>query len=146
MAFRFRLETNLKVAKQKLDLAQTELAGQIRILQDLNESYNRQLEIYSSALESKKEACIKEPANLSRWQIYCLDQKEQLDNYQRMMLDQEEEVAKYREHLKVQKIEFEKYKRLKEKKWKQFWMEELRKEQSIIDEIAQHPAELVLEI
>ncbi|RNC29562.1 MAG: hypothetical protein AWM53_00560 [Candidatus Dichloromethanomonas elyunquensis] len=137
MAFQFRLETSLRLANQEMDVVQGQLAQELRILQTYTEQKDCQLRIFLHAVEGQQAACLREPQNLSLWQNFSMEQKEILSKYEKQLQEQEKIVAKYREKLIECRIKVEKFKRLKEKKRKLYYVEELKKEQGVIDEIAQ---------
>lgn len=137
MAFKFRLETSLRLAKQELDIAQGLLAKEIRKLQFLKEQRDKQAGLLAEALEGQKRACLQAPSSLALWQKYSLEQKEKLINHEKEVEEQDKIVLKQREMLIECRIKTEKFKRLKEKKLRLFNIEELRREQTVIDEIAQ---------
>ncbi|NLI94175.1 MAG: flagellar export protein FliJ [Peptococcaceae bacterium] len=137
MAFKFRLETSLRLANQEMDIAQGQLAQELRVLRTFSEQRDYQLSIFLHSLEGQKKACLMEPQNLSLWLKFSLEQKEKLSNCEKRLQEQEKIVAKYRENLVECRIKVEKFKRLKEKQLKLYEIEELKKEQGIIDEVAQ---------
>lgn len=137
MAFKFRLETSLRLANQELDIARGLLAQEIRKMQKVMEQRDNQAAILTGAWQGQKKACLQEPVNLGFWQKYSLEQQEKLHKYEKELEEQEKIVAEHREKLVECRIKVEKFKRLKEKKLRLFKIEELKKEQSVIDEIAQ---------
>lgn len=137
MVFRFRLETSLRLARQELEKAQCLLANELRKLYKAYEFRDNQLDAFHRALEGQKKACLHEPYNLRFWQEYTQRQKRKLEEYEEFVKKQEKVVQGYREELKQFRIKLEKLKRLKEKKWKLYCLEQLKKEQAVIDEIAQ---------
>ena len=137
MGFKFRLETSLRLASQEMDIVQGQLAQEMRILQKLLEQRDSQKRLFIRALEGQKTACLQEPQNLMLWQKYGVEQKEKLLQAEQKVAEQEKIVAEYREKLIECRIKVEKFKRLKEKKMRLYEIEELRKEQTVIDEIAQ---------
>lgn len=138
MAFKYRLETNLRLADQELDIAQNLLAKEIRILSKFQEERDIQAEIFIQAIEGQKHACLGQPWQLSSWQRYLEDQKIKLAEDEQEVMLQEKVVTGFRERLIQCRINLEKFKRLKQKKWKLYNMDELKKEQIIIDEIPQN--------
>jgi flagellar FliJ protein len=138
MAFKFRLETSLRLAKQELDIAQGLLAEELRKLQKARGQRDNQTEILVQAFQGQKMACLEKPRDLSLWQQYSLEQKDKLIKYIKIVEEQEEIVIEYRERLVECRIKVEKFKRLKEKKMRLFYIQELKKEQTVIDEIAQN--------
>lgn len=137
MGFKFRLETSLHLADQELEVAQGLLAQEIRKMQKAIEQRDNQIEILTGAWQEQKKACLQEPLKLGFWQKYSLEQKEKLNKYEKELKEQQKIVAVHRERLLECRIKVEKFKRLKEKKLRLFNIEELKREQSIIDEIAQ---------
>lgn len=136
-AFRFRLETSLRLADQELDIAQALLAREHRKLQQLTEQRDEQEQILGKAWHGQKTACLQEPLHLGFWQKYSREQKEKLELYQDYVEEQQKIVNEYREKLVECRIKVEKYERLKEKKLRLYYIEELRKEQNVLDEIGQ---------
>lgn len=137
MAFKYRLETSLRLAEQELDVAQSLLAKEMRILYKIKQERDDQAEIFTKAIEGQKLACIKQPQYLSLWQRYLEEQKNKLRKIEQDVILQEKKTIESREMLIRCRIAREKYKRLKENKWKIYQIEELRKEQVVIDEIPQ---------
>lgn len=138
MAFKYRLETNLRLADQELDIAQNLLAKEIRILSNFQEERDIQAEIFIQAIEGQKQACLGQPWQLSSWQRYLEDQKSKLAEDEQEVILQEKVVMGFRERLIQCRINLEKFKRLKQKKWKLYNIDELKKEQAVIDEIPQN--------
>ncbi|MGI6450285.1 MAG: flagellar export protein FliJ [Desulfitobacteriia bacterium] len=136
MGFKFRLETSLHLAEQELDIARGFLATELRKLQELSSRRNKQAELFLKALRGQKKACLEQPSSLKSWQNYSVEQKEKLLKLEAEVREQEKNVLKYREKLIQCRIKVEKLKRLKQKKFKLFYIEELRKEQAVLDEIA----------
>lgn len=137
MAFKFRLETSLRLASQEKDVAQGELAGALRQLQLLTDKRDEQAKSLLKAIASQKEACLREPSVLGQWQRFCEDKKRILKEIEYQVGEQKKIVEQYREKLIECRIKVEKFKRLKAKNLKLYQIEELRTEQKIIDEIAQ---------
>lgn len=137
MAFKYRLETSLRLAQQELDIAQSLLAVEMRILQTIRQERDSRAELFEQAIEGQKHACLGEPQQLSLWQKYQEVQKENLAKCEQEVLRQEQVTTGLREKLIQSRINLEKFKRLKHKKWKLYDIDELRKEQAIIDEIPQ---------
>jgi flagellar FliJ protein len=138
MVFKFRLETSLRLAKQELDIAQGLLAEELRILQEAKGQKDNQTRILAQAFQGQKKACLEKPRDLSLWQQYSSEQKDKLRDYVKIVEEQEKTVAEYRARLVECRIKVEKFKRLKEKQKSLFDIKELRKEQTVIDEIAQN--------
>ncbi len=138
MAFKYRLETNLRLADQELDIAQNLLAKEIRILSKFQEERDIQAEIFVQAIEGQKQACLGQPWQLSSWQRYLEDQKRKLAEDEQEVMLQKKVVTGFRERLIQCRINLEKFKRLKQKKWKLYNIDELKKEQAVIDEIPQN--------
>lgn len=137
MGFKFRLETSLHLANQELDIARGLLAGEVRKLQMAREQRDYQDRLFLRAQQGQKRACLQEPSILGVWQKYSLEQKMALLQREEEVEKQEKIVAEYREKLIECRIKVEKYKRLREKKLRLFYKEELKKEQAVLDEIAQ---------
>lgn len=136
-SFRFRLEASLRLANQELDIARGLLAKEMRLLQQLTEQRNQQEQCLGRAYQGQKRACLVEPQNLGLWQKYTGEQKEKL-YFCKNKVDEQQKVAdEYRENLIKCRIKVEKFERLKAKKLRLYYIEELKKEQSVIDEIAQ---------
>lgn len=138
MAFKFRLETNLRISGQILEAAQGILAEEIRIFNKISEERRIINDKYNEVIKRQKIACIKEPYKLDYWQKFSSEQKRQLDNKREEEKNQENIVSSQREEVIRLKIEHEKFEKLKEKQYKLFIQEELRKEQKVIDEISQY--------
>lgn len=138
MAFKFRLETNLRISEQMLEAAQSVLAEEMRILHKISEERRITNDKYNEAIKRQKIACVNEPYKLDSWQKFSSELKRQLDKKREAEKEQEGIVSRQREEVIRLKIEHEKFKKLKEKQYKQFLQEELRKEQKIIDEISQY--------
>ncbi|HHV65645.1 MAG TPA: flagellar export protein FliJ [Peptococcaceae bacterium] len=136
MSFKFRLETSLHLAEQELDIARGFLATELRKLQELSSRRDRQAELLLEAFKGQKKACLEEPWSLSFWQLYIREQKEKLLQLIAEVQEQEKNVLKHREKVVQCRIKVEKFKRLKQKKFKLYYIEELRKEQAVLDEIA----------
>mgnify|MGYP000861101912 FL=1 len=137
MAFKFRLESILKLAEQKMKAAEGVLAREIRILQAINKQKDIQSCLLTQALAGQKAACLKNPQSLGIWQKYSREQKEKLLKLENEVQKQQAVVEESKEKLLRCRIEVEKLKRLKEKKLRIYNWEELKKEQNKIDEIAQ---------
>lgn len=140
MAFKYRLEASLRLADQELDIAQSLLAKEMRILAKFKEDRDIQTEVFVQAIEGQKQACLGQPWQLSSWQLYREEQKRKLAEDEQEVLLQEEVVTGFRERLIKCRINLEKFKRLKQKKWKLYNIDELKKEQAVIDEIPQNQA------
>ncbi|MGI6684001.1 MAG: flagellar export protein FliJ [Bacillota bacterium] len=137
MGFKFRLATSLRLAVQELDKAQGVLAQEIRKLQQMEEFYRIEQEIFLNALTEKNKACQYEPQVLIGWHIFCTNQKHKLDEILIEIQKQEDVILRIREDLKLCKIKTEKFKKLRAKQWKEYYAEQLRKDQLFIDDIAQ---------
>ncbi|UWG98326.1 flagellar FliJ family protein [Dehalobacter sp. DCM] len=138
MAFRFRLQTSLRLAEQEVDIVRALLAQEISRLRDMTDKRDNQERIFKQALAGQTSACITEPHNLHLWQAYTGEQKEILKVLEVQIEEQKIRVEEKRQLLVEHRIKAEKYIRLKEKQAKHYKLEELRKEQSLIDEIAQN--------
>ncbi|NLM20964.1 MAG: flagellar export protein FliJ [Peptococcaceae bacterium] len=137
MAFKFRLESILKLAEQKMKVAEGILARELRTLQAISKQKDLQAGLLTQALAGQKAACLNNPENLGIWQKYSQEQKEKLLELENEVQKQQVVVEEKKEKLLQCRIEVEKLKRLKEKKLRIYNWEELKKEQNIIDEIAQ---------
>lgn len=137
MGFKYRLEPSLRLAKQEMDLEQGLLAKELRILQEFGKQRDGQAYLLAEAMEGQKKSALEEPANLGVWQKYVLEQKRLLQRLEEELNKQENIVVLYREKLIQCRIKVEKYKKLKQKKIKIYNTQELKKEQAILDEIAQ---------
>lgn len=137
MGFKFRLEASLRLARQEMDIAQGLLANELRTLQVLFGKKDIQNRILDEAFHDQKLACLKEPHHLGHWQKYTTEQHEKLKELEQRIREQELIVEERRAYLLESKIKCEKFEKLKEKKLKLYYIEELKKEQALIDEIAQ---------
>ncbi|KUO65611.1 MAG: hypothetical protein APF84_14925 [Gracilibacter sp. BRH_c7a] len=137
MAFKYRLETSLRLADQELDIAQSLLAVEMRTLSKLQEEKHIQAENFAQAIEGQKQACLGEPLHVRLWQRYGEEQKNKLAQIEQEVLFQETVVKESRAKLIQCRINLEKFKKLKQKKLKLYNIEELKKEQAVIDEIPQ---------
>ncbi|NLP44336.1 MAG: FliJ family protein [Peptococcaceae bacterium] len=137
MAFKFRLETSLRLAKQELDMAQNLLAQQIRILLELRNQSSKQALLLERAWQGQRTACREAPSSLGLWQKYAEQQKKELLELNKKVEKQQKIVDEYRKELLECRIKVEKYERLKAKQKRLFYIEELRTEQKQLDEIAQ---------
>lgn len=137
MAFKFRLETSLRLANQEMDIVQGLLAQETRKMQEFIEQRNCQALNLAKAWDGQRNACMEAPYRLKLWQKYSAEQREKLIVCEKQVEKQEKVVEEHREKLIECRIKVEKYKRLKEKKLRLYFIEELKKEQNVIDEIAQ---------
>jgi flagellar FliJ protein len=137
MAFKFRLQASLKIAEQKMDEAQGVFGREMRVLQDIQKELERELDVLEQGLKGQAEDALRNPRKLNDWKLYIVAQKEKLKLIEQRLEFQESVVEECREHLKDCRVMVEKFKRLKEKRWKEFLAEELRKEQIMLDEIGQ---------
>lgn len=137
MSFKFRLEVNLKLAKQELEKAQVLLAQEFDKLQQIEEVYQTEQKILRNAFQDQEKAGYHKPQTLGAWHTFSNYQKQKLEEIFLMMQKQKEIVLRQREALKYCKIKTEKFKRLRSKRWQEYYGEQLRKEQLVIDEIAQ---------
>lgn len=138
MAFKFRLETNLRISEQMMEAAQSILAEEIRILHKISEERRIINDKYNEVIKRQKIACVNEPYKLGSWQKFSSELKKLLDNKREEEKEQGSIVSRQREEVIRLNIEHEKFKKLKEKQYRLFLQEEQRKEQKIIDEIAQN--------
>jgi len=138
MAFKFRLEAVLRLAEQEMQVMQGELAQAFRALQKATEQKNAQALRLAQALKGQRQAAFEEPAALRSWQRYSLEQRGLLIKHEKEVEKQQKNVASCQERLIQCRIKVEKYKRLKEKKRLAYYKEELKKEQAMIDEVAQN--------
>jgi len=137
MAFKFSLETGMRLADQEMQVAQGLLAREMRILQEILEQRDLQAKVLLRAYEEQKKACLEEPVIIAAWQKYSLEQKKKLAELEIDITRQKETVLEFNKRLLQCRMKFEQYKRLREKKFNVYNLEELKKEQNIIDEIAQ---------
>lgn len=137
MGFKYRLETSLRLADQEQEIAQGLLAREMRTLNQIRQNRDNQADIYIKAVEGQKMACLNEPGSINLWQRYLTDQKNKLEQFEKEVTDQELITAEFRKKLIDCRINLEKFKRLKQKKWKLYYIDELKKEQAVIDEIPQ---------
>lgn len=138
MGFKFRLEVSLRLAKQELDRAHELLAQELCKLQQVEEVYQAQQKISLAAFQAQEKACRHEPQAIGGWYVFSNNQKQKLQEILLVIQKQEEIVLRQREELKCCKIKTEKFKKLRAKQWQKYCAEQLRQDQIIIDEIAQH--------
>jgi len=137
MSFKFRLETNLHLAEQKRKAIEGILAQQIRTLKKIEKQKKTQAGLLAQALAGQKNACLTNPKNLDSWQKYSQEQYEKLLQLENELQKKLEVVEASKQKLFQCRIEEEKFKKLKEKQLRIYMWEELKKEQNVIDEIAQ---------
>ncbi|MCL1917701.1 MAG: flagellar FliJ family protein [Peptococcaceae bacterium] len=137
MAFKFRLEASLKLARQKMDTAQGVLSWEMRVLLEIQRELDREIEVLEQALQGQAEDALRNPHNLNSWKLHIVAQKEKIHLITERLRFQESVVEECREALRECRILVEKFKRLKEKKWKEYVADEHRKEQAQLDEIGQ---------
>jgi flagellar FliJ protein len=137
MAFKFRLEASLKLARQKMDTAQGVLSREMRTLLEIQREWDRETEVLEQALRGQAADALRAPRNLNGWKLHIVAQKEKMRLIAERLSFQESVVEECREALRECRILVEKFKRLKEKKWKEYVAEEQRKDQAHLDEIGQ---------
>ncbi|MGI5901185.1 MAG: flagellar export protein FliJ [Desulfitobacteriia bacterium] len=138
MGFKFRLENVLKLSEQELKIEQVIFSKELRTLQVLEEQKNVLVYSWHRALEGQKKAGLSAPVILQNWQRYAREQKENLQKKEVEIQEQEKIVAECKEKLLDCKIKVEKYRKLRAKKFQVYREEELRKDQAVLDEIAQN--------
>lgn len=137
MAFKYRLETSLRLASQEMNVALGVLADELKNLHNIRQERDSKAALLARGLEEMKKACLGEPYDLRLWQEYLGEVKKTLLEYEDKVREQESVVAESREKVIRCRIKAEKFKRLKQKKWKLYNIEEQKKEQAAIDEIPQ---------
>lgn len=137
MGFEFRLEVSLRLAEQELDKAQELLAQELRKLWQIQEVYHEEQKISLSVLQEQEKACRYEPQALGGWHVFSNNQKQKMEEILVEIQKQEEVISRLREGLKMCKIKTEKFKKLRSRQWQEYCIEQLRKEQLFIDEVAQ---------
>lgn len=135
--FKFRLEAALSLAKRKLENERRCLANEMDHLRQKQETCDEKKEQWQGALEGQKEASLREPEELGRWQVYSVNLLQQLRALQQELAVQEKIVEEQRLRVNTAYQEREKLKKLKEKQKAAFWLKEQRREQNILDEAGQ---------
>ena len=137
VAFKFRLEASLGIAQQRMDAAQVVLSQEMRVLQEIQRELDIEKDALKRALEGQGKDALQNPRRLSGWNLHIDAQKDKLNSIAERLSFQGSVVEECREALKECRVMVEKFKRLKEKKWKEFVTEDLKKEQASLDEIGQ---------
>ena len=135
--FKFRLETNLRLAEQALEAAQQEFAQAERRWQECVRASGLQQERLNEAEEGQRDAGRHRPEKLGIWQIFASEQRRRLRQCEVEQREQEAVREDVRLLLLETHREVEKFRRLKEKQVKAFEWEELLKEQKLLDETGQ---------
>lgn len=134
---RFRLEAKLKLAQYALDNAQGLLAEELHKLEECNLQFNQQELCLSEALKMQRDAALNSPQDLGICLMYVLKEQTRLTQCKIMLQEQEDEVAIARTKVTDAYQEVKKFERLKSKQLQLFLAEQLKKEQSTIDETGQ---------
>ena len=135
--FKFRLETNLRLAEQALEAAQREFAQEERRWQECVRTSALQQERFNQAEEGQRDAGRHQPEELGIWQIFTSEQRRRLRQCEDEQRAQELVREDARRLLLETHREVEKFRRLKEKQAKEFKWAELLKEQKLLDETGQ---------
>ncbi|HWQ71503.1 MAG TPA: flagellar FliJ family protein [Desulfitobacteriaceae bacterium] len=135
--FRFRLKTSLHLAEQKLDDRKIQLAQETAKLQERIFTREKQKEDWLAALDSQRKAGLSSPEDLGMWQVFTSGQLRLLRKCEQELILQEELVARKRSELMEARRDCEKLLRLREKQAIAFQLEANRREQAVIDEVAQ---------
>ena len=97
----------------------------------------KQEERLQEAQEGQRDVGRHRPEELGRWQIYAFDQQLRLRQCDVELREQEVVMEQARHDLGEAHREVEKLRRLKEKQLKAFLLDQLQKEQKILDETGQ---------
>lgn len=135
--FSFRLKTSLRLAEQKLDEIKILLAHDIALMQVQTKARDKQRSSWISALEGQRKVGLSYPDELGSWQIFAAQQLMLLRQCEQELVLQEESVEKIRLKLIEANRECEKLIRLREKQATVFQAELDRREQGVLDEVAQ---------
>lgn len=135
--FKFRLETNLKLAEQALETVQRKFAQEEKRWQECVQASSLQRERFKDAEEGQRDAGRHRPEELGIWLLFVREQRRRLRQCE---AEQQEQglVREETRHLLLEAHrEVEKFRRLKEKQAKAYEWAELQKEQKILDETGQ---------
>lgn len=135
--FKFRLEAPLRLTERELDNERRSLAKEFEKLQQMQALCLEKEKQWQNALQGQKDAGIKAPETLGRWQGYSLSLHQQLRKLQSELARQEKVVSRQRQRVKKAHQEQEKLRKLKVKKEAAFWLKEQRREQQVLDEAGQ---------
>lgn len=135
--FRFRLEASLRLAEQALEKAQREYAQEVQRLNTCEMACTLQNQHFQEAQEGQRDAAKNSPAELGVWQQYTVEHQRRLRQFQAELKEQEVIVGKARHCLLEAHRESEKFRRHKEKQAETFRLDELNKEQKVLDETGQ---------
>lgn len=135
--FRFRLKTSLRLAEQRLDDRKIQLAQETANLQERVLTRDNQKEDWIAALASQRKAGLTCPEDLGMWQVFAVRQLRLFRQREQELIVQEEVVANKRSELMEARRDCEKLIRLREKQAIAFQLELNRREQAILDEVAQ---------
>jgi flagellar export protein FliJ len=135
--FKFRLQTSLRLAEQKLDDRKIQFAKETANLQERVLTRDNQKESWVVALDCQRKAGLSCPENLGMWQVFAARQLKLLRRCEQELMEQEELVAKKRSELMEARRDCEKLIRLREKQAIAFQLEANRREQVVLDEVAQ---------
>ncbi|MHB1650881.1 MAG: flagellar export protein FliJ [Desulfitobacteriaceae bacterium] len=137
MVFRFRLEASLRLAEKASEEAQRRLAEETRKWQLCLQARDQQQDRWHQALEGQGQAGMAHPETLGLWQAYAKEQNKKLQIREADLVNQERHKEERRSHVVEAHRELEKLKRLKAKQAQAFALSEQRKEQKVLDEVAQ---------
>ncbi len=135
--FRFRLEANIRLAEQTLEIVQREFAQVVQLWNSLVKAFEVQQELYNDAQAGQREAGRNRPEELGIWQLFASEQQRRLVQCHEELKKQELIMENTRRILLEAHREVEKLERLKEKQTKAFQLAELQQEQKILDETGQ---------
>ncbi len=135
--FKFRLETNFRLAEQALEAAQREFAQEEKRWQECVRASVLQKERFHQAEEGQRDAGRHRPEELGIWQIFASEQLRRLRQCEGEQREQELVRENARRLLLEAHRDVEKFRRLKEKQAKAFEWAELLKEQKLLDETGQ---------
>ncbi|MDP4160375.1 MAG: flagellar export protein FliJ [Bacillota bacterium] len=135
--FKFRLETNLRLAEKALETAQREFAQAEKRWQECVRTTALQQTRFDEAEDGQREAGRHRPEELGIWQVFVWEQRRRLRQCELEQREQELVRDDARCLLLETHREVEKFRRLKEKQAMAFEWAELLKEQKILDETGQ---------
>ncbi|MEA4900840.1 flagellar export protein FliJ [Desulfitobacterium sp.] len=135
--FKFRLEAPLRLTERELDNERRSLAKEFEKLQQKQALCLEKEKQWQNALQGQKDAGIKAPETLGRWQGYSLSLHQQFRKLQSELAQQEEVISRQRLRVKKAHQEQEKLRKLKVKQEAAFWLKEQRREQQVLDEAGQ---------
>lgn len=136
-SFKFRLETNLKLAEQALGTAQRKFAEAERCWQECLRISALQRQRCLEAEAGQREAGLHRPEELAVWQVFVGDQRRHMRQCEAEERACELVRREVRNLLLETHREVEKFQRLKEKQTKAYEWAMLQKEQKVLDEMGQ---------